>query len=337
MEATPTAKAPKPYLQVFYNTTDISKDISGDLESFTYDDKVGGESDEIILKLNDPSKKWLNSWYPKKGDQLQVKIGYQSGKTIDCGFFSIDKITYTTPPNMIEIRGVSAAFNTALRTPKSFVHEGKTLRQIAEKISKDNLLELVGDIAEIKIEHETQNRDTDLAFLMKLAKRFGYQFSVKGKQLVFVSVYELDGAPSVASLGLSDLSRLTFDDQLDGTFIDAEIAYDTLEGVQTNLSKKELVYGGDTAPDTCVLRGKAENPAQTDAMTRFAVYEANTNAQKLTIKTKGNILLIAGNNFDLVGAGVMSGKWQIEKSSHSISESGYLVSVDARRSGMVDV
>jgi hypothetical protein len=85
------------------------------------------------------------------------------------------------------------------------------------------------------------------------------------------------------------------------------------------------------------LRGKADSSAQADAMTRFAVYEANTNAQKLTIKTKGNILLIAGNNFDLVGAGAMSGKWQIEKSSHSISESGYLVSVDARRSGMESV
>ena len=42
----------KTILKLEYNDTDISGDISGDVESFTYNDRGADSSDSISIKVN---------------------------------------------------------------------------------------------------------------------------------------------------------------------------------------------------------------------------------------------------------------------------------------------
>ena len=56
----------KTILKLEYNDTDISGDISGDVESFTYNDRGADSSDSISIKVNAVDDKWINSWLPDK-------------------------------------------------------------------------------------------------------------------------------------------------------------------------------------------------------------------------------------------------------------------------------
>lgn len=334
--------ARKPTAQILYNGKDITKDITPYLVELSYEDKVTGESDEISVTLDDSKRLWQNAWYPEKGDQLSVVIGY-ADLQINCGTFDIDDIELSGPPAQIVIRGIAAVVTKALRTKKSYVHESKTLRQIAKTVADANGLTVVGDIADIRINRTTQNRESELAFLKRIGAEYGYLFSVRDKQLTFTSVYKIDESASVTRIKSVQMSSYSFRDKLEGTYKSAEITYhnvDSRETVTATDTRTATVNGQQvtdaTAGDTLSIRSKAENKQQAEAKAKASLYEANTKGQTGNVSVEGSPLLVAGNNVDLTGLGALSGKYQIRGSRHRISVSGgYTTEIEVRRVGYV--
>ncbi len=78
------------------------------------------------MELDDTDGRWLDKWYPGKGDTLTLKMGYQGEKLLSCGTFSIDEIEVSSPASVVSIRGVATSVNSApglkpvvvLRTPR---------------------------------------------------------------------------------------------------------------------------------------------------------------------------------------------------------------------------
>jgi phage protein D len=68
------------------------------------------------VELDDTDGRWLDAWYPGKGDTLTLKVGYQGEKLLSCGTFSIDEIEVSSPASVVAIRGVATSVNSALRT-----------------------------------------------------------------------------------------------------------------------------------------------------------------------------------------------------------------------------
>lgn len=130
--------AEKYYAQVQYNGVDISQDITRHLLELKYTDQVHGQSDEIEISLEDSDAKWRNEWYPKKGDLLNVSIGPTKDTAFDCGVFWIDEIESSGPPDVIIIRGLATGGKSPLNTKNSSAHEGKSLKDIATTIAKNN-------------------------------------------------------------------------------------------------------------------------------------------------------------------------------------------------------
>ncbi|STD22374.1 Gene D protein [Enterobacter asburiae] len=71
----------------------------------TYSDNIKSESDTIEVELDDTDGRWLDKWYPGKGDTLTLKMGYQGEKLLSCGTFSIDEIEVSSPASVVAIRG----------------------------------------------------------------------------------------------------------------------------------------------------------------------------------------------------------------------------------------
>jgi len=331
-----------PIAKILYNGKDITKDITPYLSVISYEDKVAGESDEVSITLDDTERLWQNAWYPEKGDQLEITIGYEDLQ-VNCGTFDIDEIELSGPPNQIVIRGIAAMATKSLRTKKSFAHESKTLMQIAKTVADANGLAVVGEIAEIRINRTTQNRESDLAFLKRIGADYGYVFSVRDKQLIFTSVYDIDKSASVERINVGQMSSYSFTDKLVGTFKKAEISYHNVESretVKATDTRTATVNGEQvtdtTAGDTLSIRSKAENKQQAEAKAKASLYEANTKGQTGRVSLEGNPLLVAGNNVDLTGIGALSGKYQICASSHRlIVSSGYTTEIEVKRIGYV--
>lgn len=330
----------KPIIRVLYNNRNITKDISKYLLSLVYTDKDEKESDELELNIEDVDGLWRNSWYPQKGDQISASIGYDTdGLLLNCGVFEIDEITLSGPPDTISIKSLGAGIKKSFRTKISKSFENQTLKQIAKFIADKNGLKLSGTIANVKFERVTQYRETDLSFLQKIASEYGYLFSVRGTNLIFTSVYDIENGKAVVEIDRSQIKSYNLKDKTSETYTQATTKYHnpgdktvnsatvkTLEN-QDGVSYKQISTG-----DTLEVRSKAETPAQAEAKSRAALHKKNSEQQTGSASLEGNGLLVAGNRFMFTGMGTLSGKYYIKSSRHSVTRSsGYTTDIEIKR------
>jgi uncharacterized protein len=329
---------PKGTYKIVYEGKDITADIVGSVIDFTYEDKEAKASDTIELRVDDTDAKWRNAWYPKKGDKITASIG--KGETlVECGTFKVDEIELDGPPDTVTIRAIAATFTTKMRTKKSKAHEKQTLKQIAQSVAADNGLTLQGEVENIKIERVTQNDETDLNFLRRIADDYGYAFSIRDTKLIFTSIYKLEDGKAVRTIDRTELSRYQLRDKSTKTYKSAKVSYHnpvenkvvTYE-TEKATNKDGVSYNTIGAADTLVIKSKVENKQQAEAKAKAALYKANSKQQEGTLTVPGDPLLLAGNNFELTGMGEMSGKFHIETSVHRVSRyGGYTTALTVKR------
>lgn len=318
--------------EVVYAGKDITTDVTNFITNISYTDKTEGESDTIELTVDDTDALWRSSWYPTKGDAISVKIGY-SDLLLPCGTFEIDEVELSGPPDQIVIRGLATGIKPAMRTRNNSAHESKTLKEIANTIASKHGMTVEGEIENIRINRATQHRETDLEFLKRISWKYGHVFSVRDKKLVFTTIYKLEEGKAVTAIDRTDLVRWSLRDKTTETYKNAEVKYH--DPVEKKVVKhEESGTATDTAGDTLVIQCKAENPTQARAQAKAALHRANSRRQSGSITLEGNPLLVAGNNFELTGLGVLSGTYHIEESRHSLSRSsGYLTDLTIKKVG----
>ena len=329
-----TVEAPK--FTVLYNSKNITEEITRYLLGLTYSDKTHGESDEVEIELEDVDGRWRNNWYPEKGAKLTVSIG-----RLNCGVFEIDQIDLKGPPDTVTIRGMATGIVNSLRTKKSDAHENKTLRQIAEKVAQKNSLTIAGEIPEITIGRATQNQETDLGFLKRIAGQFGIVFSVRESVITFTAVYGLEKRGASFVLDKTDLTAYNLKDKATGAVksvkvrsksakdnakLEADVAYSQWQ------TEEGYKYDDIENQDEAVTHERVENKQQAEAVAKSIMHLSASNQQEGSITIKGNELAVAGNNFTLEGLGKLSGKYNIKESTHKIDKSGgYVVDCEIKR------
>ena len=197
-----------PIFELFYEQKNITKDVSPYVTSIEYTDVEHGESDELQITFEDSEKLWQGAWIPTKGDALRAYIGYEAEKLLNCGVFEIDELEYDTPPDVITVKGLATGIKKPLRQKNSQGYENKTLKQIAKEIADKHGYTLVGEVADIRVDRITQNKERDLTFLTKLAEEYGYIFKIAENNLVFYDVKKLKGANSTQIFYKSDLLHI---------------------------------------------------------------------------------------------------------------------------------
>lgn len=195
---------------------------------------------------------------------------------------------------------------------------------------------------DIVIGRVTQNKESDLAFLNRVSNEYGIIFSVREKSLVFISIFDLDKRSASLSLDVTDLISYSIKDKADGMVKSASVKSKNIkknESVETDLAfeqyKKEnpdFTSPPVTNGDSEVVSTRTENKQQAEAKAKAVMHTSASNQFEGTMDMEGNPLMCAGNNFQLSGVGVLSGKYNIKSSSHKIDRSGgYLTSVEVKR------
>lgn len=321
----------KPNIRITYQNRDITKDVTPLLVSVDYVDSVKGRADTVELVFDDTDLVWQSTWYPEKGDTIKLEIGYES--LVDCGTFQVDEIGYSINPDQITIRGISAPVSVPLRTRRVRAYEKQTLAKIAKSVAAANGLTLFGNIAEILIERVTQNQETDLGFLARVAGEYGYVFSVKSGKLVFTNIYDLENSTSALSLSRADLTGFSVTDKLTKVYKSAQTRYH--DPVTGKFVQGESSGDGESNDDLETWE-KAENQGQAQAKAKSHLHDANTLKVEGSFTAEGNPYLLAGNNIELTGFGVLSGVYHIISSTHNISAGGYTTSCEVKRVKLVD-
>jgi phage protein D len=320
--------------KIIYNGKDITRDISDHITSITYTDKVEGESDEIEIELEDRDGMWQNDWFPAKGDTIEVQL-INNGLILSCGKFTLDEKKLSSGRSngdVFQMSGLAASITKKLRTKRSTPHENKTLRQIAQAVADRHGLKVQGTIPDIRFSRITQNRETDLSFLNRIAEEYGLLFSIRDSMLVFQDKVELENKKHILSLDKTEVSDYEFTDKTENTYKDAKVSYH-------NPEKNEYISyddDGDGGTDTLTVYTKVENQQHAERKAKAALHNKNTRTQTCSVSCPGNVLLLSGVNVELTGFGKFSCIGHVTESKHSISRSdGYTVSFEAKKVNIV--
>lgn len=348
VSSTQTSSAPtgvsdvlSPVFTLWYLKKNITSDITPYITRITYSDNIKNESDTIEVELDDTDGRWLDAWYPGKGDTLTLKVGYQGEKLLSCGTFSIDEIEVSSPASVVSIRGVATSVNSALRTKSSRGFESTTLAAIAGRIAKKHQLKLVGSIESIKIDRVTQYAETDVAFLHRLASEYGYAVKIVSDQLIFSHLATLRNQEPVKQLKPQDVARYSLRDTINRVYKSARIKH------QKSSTKKLIVYEADggtsesskqtkggkvTSADRLQVNSRVSDPDSARIKADSALARHNEYQQSGSLTLMGASQLTAGNKIDLSGFGQLSGPWLITAARHTLDRSsGYVTELDVAR------
>ncbi|EIL8914902.1 phage late control D family protein [Salmonella enterica] len=330
-----------PVFTLWYLKKNITSDITPYVTRITYSDNIKNESDTIEVELDDTDGRWLDAWYPGKGDTLTLKVGYQGEKLLSCGTFSIDEIEVSSPASVVSIRGVATSVNSALRTKSSRGFEGTTLAAIAGRIAKKHQLKLVGSIEAIKIDRVTQYAETDVAFLRRLASEYGYAVKIVSDQLIFSHLATLRSQEPVRQLKPQDVARYSLRDTINRVYKSARVKH------QKSSTKKLIVYEADggtsesskqtkggkvTSADRLQVNSRVSDPDSARIKADSALASHNEYQQSGSLTLMGASQLTAGNKIELSGFGQLSGPWLITTARHTLDRSsGYVTELDVAR------
>lgn len=324
---------PKPVWRIEYRGRVLEDDVVSEAASVTYTDALHAESDSLEIVLDDGTGRWRGPWFPEKGDELRLWIGWAGGELLLCGRFEVDEAETDFGARTMTIRALAARITQEIRTKRTDAFEGQTLAEIAGKIAARHGLEVRGPIPEVRFGRVTQTAETDLEFLKRLADDYGLVTTLRDRLLVFHERGALDAALPVATLDAALLGPgSVLRSKATRTYRAARVSW---HDPQANalVTHTEGDPSASTA-DTLVIEGRAENAAQAAAMARARLARANAGDREGLLVWRGEARLVAGNNVTLGNAGRWSGKYAIQTSRHRLDRAGgYRTEIDVQGVG----
>lgn len=216
----------KPAWILSYENESVTDLLGPMVTGVTFTDHVHGKSDEVELTVEDSDSRWRGTWYPSEGDRIELKIGREGFPLLPCGSFSVDEIELGHSPRTAAIRGLAVPVSAPMRTVVTRGYDDTTLRAVVEQVASRHSMTVLGDIAELPFRRITQSREHDLAFLKRLAEQFGYAFNVRGPQLIFYPLVDLEAVDPVIVLTPGDLlPGTTWQGSSQHTYAACEVAY----------------------------------------------------------------------------------------------------------------
>ena len=168
-----------PNYRVVANSADITDAIAGRLSTMRFTDEAGVDSDalEIVLADTDPDNPIQ---MPPTGAELELFLGYD-GASQRMGLFVVDEIELGGWPGEMTIRARAAPFlnskggkaNLQTQKTRSWA-KGTTLGAIVKKVASEHGMTgmCAASLASIALPHLDQSDESDLHFLLRVAKKY---------------------------------------------------------------------------------------------------------------------------------------------------------------------
>ncbi|WP_187445340.1 phage late control D family protein [Bacillus infantis] len=327
-------------LKILYKGIDISKEVQDDLKAFTYTDNASGAADDISITLKDNHKKWMNSWFPNKGDIIQADILTHNWrkdgekKKLPCGLFMVDDPGYSGRPRTLTIKAISVPVNgNFMTTKRSKVWKKISMKQIASEIAKRYNLKLFFESPDNPVfDKKEQTETADAAFLDELCKTEGLAFKASDQKLVIFDEATYEKRKSVAEFHEEDstLTSYNFNTTFTQTaYAGCKVSYYDAKArkkIDYLFSLKEIDIEKDKVYK---LNARVKTEAEARRLAQKTLRKLNKREFQGQLEMMGDTRIYAGCCIDLKGFGVFSGKWYVEKATHSLS--GYTTSLEIRR------
>lgn len=181
----------RPAYRVSANSANITDKLASRLKFIEITDEAGFESDTVEIGLADEDP--LNPVeFPTTGAELEVWLGYDDDLQ-RMGLFVVDEIEVGGWPGEMTIRCRAAPYETSkggksdLQTQKTRSWaKGTKLGDMVAKIAKDHKLEaaVAKSLKSISLPHFDQTDESDISFLVRVARKYDAMVKPGGGKLV---------------------------------------------------------------------------------------------------------------------------------------------------------
>lgn len=350
MEALNQSDVPQVAFELLYNNKTMTADVAPFVLSISYTDYASGQADELDIELENTDGRWLNDWYPDKGAALTLSIGYAGKPLTNAGSFCIDEISPSGTPAVVRMRSTATGVMGAVRTRQARSFENTSLPAIVQTIAKRHNMTVIGKIESFKIDRATQYHESDIGFLARLARQYGYAFKVtdNNKKLVFWKQSDLLTAPATRTFKPEQLKNWSGTDRITDAPGEVRVRHhdpktktlvvyglvgekSTIVG-QTTTTAKKRGHGSEQNADTVKLAQRAPTQEQAKVMTQAELDRRHLERTSIDLELEGDANLCAGAVIALTDFGRLSGTYTISRARHHISRSdGFRTDLECKR------
>lgn len=324
-------EARKIKLEVFYEGKDISDYIHKDLINFSQSDSLN-EFDTIELSLENRDRLWMNGWKPLKGEKIEAKAYLYNWEnegiiSIKIGTFYIDNISYSGPPDIVNIKAISVDITKDIMdSKKNRVWERVTIKRIAQDIAKACNLELIfeSDFNRVYTRLEMK-MESYFNFLKRITNEAGINVKLYNDRLILFEEEMYEKKKPVMTLSREDLKSYSFEEDDTDTYAGCKISfwdpYLEKKIEMAFMTKKRSGYKRGTQRILFINEEKCP-PGETDSQKRAylskiaakALKEKNKNSIKGNISMMGKEkLLSVGDTLNINEFGQFNGKYIISE------------------------
>ncbi|MER1986573.1 MAG: contractile injection system protein, VgrG/Pvc8 family [Solibacillus sp.] len=323
-------------VMIHYKGIDISKDLAPFLSSFTFRD-AEGRSDDIAINLQDREGKWHGPWLPVKGDKIVAKIRTHNWWTegvvaeLHCGTFFVDDVSYDGPPDKVSVKALAIPIaKGGKNTKNSRTWENAGLVAIAGAIAEAAGLSLLYDGSNFIYDRVVQSKETDLAFIRRLAKKEGLGVKVTKEQLILFDEAKYEAKKPVLTFekGDANIQSYSFNENAnDKQYVKVVVSY--LDS-KTKRTLKYTYHVPEAHEGPTLKVNKRANTL--DEAIRWARIEArdkNKGAKTGRLTITGHTGCVQGMTCNVKGFGAFNGKYIIDSTTHSVGNK-YTVQLEIR-------
>jgi phage protein D len=325
----------RPEFRLLANGGDITATVQARLKALRFTDATGLESDVLDVALDD-SDPANQIQMPPTGAELELFLGYD-GQAQRMGLFVVDEVDLMGWPGDMRIRAHAAPFDKS-KGGKNTLQSQKTrswpkdtkLGAMVQKIAKEHGMEgaVSQSLASITLPHLDQSDESDMHFLVRIARKYdavvkpaggklvvakrGETKSVSGQQLPAVSLTPADVATFRVTLSKRETS---------GSVVAA--------WHETKKAKRHTVTVGSGEPVTR-LRQQYANEAMAKAAATAELDKRARQQRKLNVTLAGRADLAAEAPLTMAGfRDGVDGEWIITSVDHSLDNGGYICTIQA--------
>jgi hypothetical protein len=187
----------RPGARITANGKDITTLLLGSggqraiLVSLSITDEAGVKSDRLEMVVDGRQLADGTEWgIPPIGSDIEVCLGYEP-KPAKMGTYRLDswKKESGSGGKLITLSAAAAELTTATKEKRMRSYHEMTLGQIADQVAGRHGLQpkVDANLASAFIEHIDQQGESDMAFMTRLAARYGATFKVGDGKLVFAA------------------------------------------------------------------------------------------------------------------------------------------------------
>lgn len=329
-------------LTITINDKTVTADLLPYLTSLNYTDKSDDELDDFDITLEDREQLFQNQWALADGAKIKASVICTNWFTVgdvwqlDFGEFQCDELDFSTSMSgdVVSIKGLPSAVTTSIKNEKKTrTWNNVKLETVVSDIASENSLKYllkIDDTGKAEIHNRIDQRsETDLDFLHRITKQYGYRVVVKNEKIIVYSGQTADSSePIVMVRSLSNITSARFRRKLDAVYSGANVTNTNVSDGTTSTST--ITPTGDIPKTKKQLKidTRCETAAQSERVAKAELRKQNAERLTGSLSMMGDPRMRAGRVLQISGFGAFDGKYSIKEAKHSFSSGGYTTEVE---------